>query len=188
MPGIMPAKRNKANGTGVMDFRPRTNFPDIRKVCYLKAVNGTTLLVLQSNKEVRMYIPVESGSELSDPKYVTLEMMLAAARRMIAPFSLDMASCAWWSAYRVGQRVGDHLGAAHIAERLHSLGIWLSNHREGLEILIAGGHEAYVEVLVVHCAERTSVELMQLHDVFRPWNDDSGYDYWHVFAAGMSAH
>lgn len=36
---------------------------------------------------------------------------------------------------------------------------------------------AIVEVLVMHCADRKAVKLLELHEVFVPWNDRDGYDY-----------
>ncbi|KAK3324410.1 FAD binding domain-containing protein [Cercophora scortea] len=93
---------------GVVDIVPKTNFPDIRRVCYLRADTGTILLVPRSNKEVRLYIPVESGSALPDPKDLTFERIMDAARRIISPYKLEAGSVTWWSAYRVGQRVGSH--------------------------------------------------------------------------------
>jgi phenol 2-monooxygenase (NADPH) len=90
-----------------MDIVPKTNFPDIRKVCYLRSPLGTILLVPRSNREVRLYIPVESGGMLSDPKDLSFEQIIGAARKIISPYKLDYGSCTWWSAYRVGQRVGD---------------------------------------------------------------------------------
>ncbi|KAF4508044.1 hypothetical protein G6O67_004477 [Ophiocordyceps sinensis] len=93
---------------GVVDMVPKSNFPDIRKVCYLRAATGTILLVPRSGKEVRLYIPVESGSSLSDPKGVTFERIMDAARKIIFPYTLEVGSTSWWSAYRVGQRVGSH--------------------------------------------------------------------------------
>jgi phenol 2-monooxygenase len=92
----------------VVDLVPKTNFPDIRRVCYLRATTGTILIVPRNNKEVRLYIPVESGSALTNPKDLTLERILAAARAIIAPYTLESGSVSWWSAYRVGQRVGSH--------------------------------------------------------------------------------
>lgn len=92
---------------GVVDIVPKSNFPDIRKVCYLRASTGTILLVPRSNKEVRLYVPVESGGALSNPKDLTFERIMDAARRIIAPYTLEVGLCSWWSAYRVGQRVGD---------------------------------------------------------------------------------
>jgi phenol 2-monooxygenase (NADPH) len=90
-----------------VDIVPKTNFPDIRKVCYIRASTGTILLVPRSNKEVRLYVPVESGSALSNPKNLTFERIIDAARKIILPYTLEVGSCSWWSAYRVGQRVGD---------------------------------------------------------------------------------
>ena len=73
----------------------------------MRASTGTILLVPRPNREVRMYIPVESGSVLSNPKNLTFERIMEAARKIIAPYSLEVGSCSWWSAYRVGQRVGE---------------------------------------------------------------------------------
>jgi phenol 2-monooxygenase len=92
----------------VVDFIPKTNFPDIRRVCYLRAATGTILLVPRSNKEVRFYIPVGSGSALPDPKDLTLDRIMGAARAILAPYTLEAGTVSWWSAYRVGQRVGSH--------------------------------------------------------------------------------
>lgn len=93
---------------GVVDLVPKSNFPDLRRICYLRASTGTILLVPRSNKEVRLYVPVESGSEcaLSDPKDLTLDRIISAARKILSPYTLEVGSVAWWSAYRVGQRVG----------------------------------------------------------------------------------
>ena len=92
----------------MVDLVPKTNFPDIRRVCYLRAPTGTILIVPRNNKEVRLYIPVESGTALPHPKDLTLDRILAAARAIIAPYTLEPGSVSWWSAYRVGQRVGSH--------------------------------------------------------------------------------
>jgi len=87
---------------------PKSNFPDIRRVCYLRALTGTILLVPRSNKEVRLYVPVESGATLSNPEDLTFERIMDAARTIISPYTLEAGSVSWWSAYRVGQRVGNH--------------------------------------------------------------------------------
>ena len=93
---------------GVIDFVPKTNFPDARKMCYIRALNGTILLIPRSRGEIRLYVPVEEGSALSSPKDLTFDAILSAARKIFAPYTLDVMSCSWWSAYRVGQRVGDN--------------------------------------------------------------------------------
>jgi phenol 2-monooxygenase len=110
----------------VVDFIPKTNFPDIRRVCYLRAATGTILLVPRSNKEVRFYIPVGSGSALPDPKDLTLDRIMSAARAILAPYTLEAGSVSWWSAYRVGQRVGSHF--ARCNERAFLLGDAVHTH------------------------------------------------------------
>ncbi len=55
-----------------------------------------------------LYIPVETGSALPDPKELTLLYILSAVRETIAPYALDASAVSWWSAYRVGQRVGSY--------------------------------------------------------------------------------
>ncbi|KAL2022367.1 hypothetical protein VTK56DRAFT_5434 [Thermocarpiscus australiensis] len=111
---------------GVVDIVPKTNFPDIRKVCYLRAATGTILAVPRSNKEVRLYIPVESGGALPDPKDLTLDRIMAAARQIIAPYRLEAGSVSWWSAYRVGQRVGSHFSRCN--ERAFLVGDAVHTH------------------------------------------------------------
>ncbi|KAK3399900.1 FAD binding domain-containing protein [Sordaria brevicollis] len=93
---------------GVVDLVPKSNFPDLRRSCYLGASTGTILMMPRANKEVRLYVPVESGTSFSDPKDLTLERIIAAARDIFSPYTLEIGSVSWWSAYRVGQRVGSH--------------------------------------------------------------------------------
>ncbi|KAK4125808.1 hypothetical protein N657DRAFT_642558 [Parathielavia appendiculata] len=113
---------------GVVDFVPKTNFPDIRRVCYVRSATGTILIVPRSNKEVRFYIPVGSGSNsaLPDPKDWTLDRILAAARHIISPYTLEAGAVSWWSAYRVGQRVGSHFSRYH--ERAFLVGDAVHTH------------------------------------------------------------
>lgn len=110
----------------MIDLVPKTNFPDIRRVCYLRSGVGTILVVPRSNKEVRLYIPVESGTALPDPKELTLDRIMAAAREIIAPYSLEVGSVSWWSAYRVGQRVGSHFSRCN--ERAFLVGDAVHTH------------------------------------------------------------
>lgn len=91
-------------------------------------------------------------------------------------------------AFRVLAFAGDLAQPALLAQ-LQRLGAWLSDSEEGLGKLTTGGSaRAIVEVLVVHCAARAQVELTELHEVFRPWSEDEGWDYWRVYADEESAH
>jgi phenol 2-monooxygenase len=126
----------------VVDLVPKTNFPDIRRICYLRAATGTILLVPRSNKEVRLYIPVESGSALPDPKDLTLSRIMAAAKQIMAPYTLEAGSVSWWSAYRVGQRVGSHFSRCH--ERAFLVGDAVHTHSpkagQGMNTSIQDAH------------------------------------------------
>ncbi|KAK0666798.1 putative phenol 2-monooxygenase [Cercophora samala] len=346
---------------GVVDMVPKSNFPDIRRVCYLRAASGTILLVPRSNKEVRMYIPVESGSALPDPKDLTFDRVMDAARKIIAPYTMEVGSVSWWSAYRVRQRVGNHFSrlneraflvgdavhthspkagqgmntsiqdaynlgwklrlvlegqirsaearqdllrtyeserrpvaldliafdkgflklfaapsaqfdtevlqalkfttglsiryapscavqlpegvqqlgpsllkadlvpgkrlpdfrvvyqadgiptwmhrrlsatgqfrvlifAGDIADpatlrRLHDVGVYLGESKSLKHVMMPEpGQQPLVEVLVVHCAERDQVDFLALPEIYRPWSDESGYDFWRVFADVESVH
>ncbi|KAJ5709445.1 hypothetical protein N7493_010779 [Penicillium malachiteum] len=39
-----------------------------------------------------------------------------------------------------------------------------------------------IEAFLIHCAPRKDVEFMKLPEVFRPFDETMGYDYWRVFA------
>lgn len=90
-------------------------------------------------------------------------------------------------AFRVLVFAGDIAKDAHLV-RLQTLGSWLGDHEAGLGKFTAGDSQGRVEVLVVHCAARDKVELMELHEVYRPWNESLGWDYWRVYADVESAH
>ena len=114
-------------GLGVIDIIPKTNFPDIRRACYIRNATGGTILVIpRSNKEVRLYIPVEKGGGLLDPENVTFSQIMEAARRMMAPYTLEAGSVSWWSSYRVGQRVGNKFSTHH--ERAFLVGDAVHTH------------------------------------------------------------
>lgn len=110
----------------MVDLVPKTNPPDIRRVCYLRATSGTILVVPRNDKEVRLYIPVESGSALPNPKDLTLNRIMNAAREIMTPYSLEPGAVSWWSAYRVGQRVGSHFSRCN--ERAFLVGDAVHTH------------------------------------------------------------
>jgi phenol 2-monooxygenase (NADPH) len=91
------------------------------------------------------------------------------------------------ASFRVLVFAGD-IAQVGLLARLQSLGAWLANSSEGIGLLTIGGDQARVEVLVVHSASRDSVELMSLHEIFRPWSEKDGWDYWRVYADAESAH
>ncbi|KAF7329964.1 3-(3-hydroxy-phenyl)propionate hydroxylase [Mycena kentingensis (nom. inval.)] len=93
---------------GVMDTRPITDLPDIRvKVVMHSADAGSLLIVPRERNIVRFYIQLaklEVGEKL-DPRMQTLEAIIASARRIMAPYTLECPEVEWWSVYEIGQRL-----------------------------------------------------------------------------------
>ena len=96
---------------GVMDILPRTDFPDIRLKCAIQSADAGSILVIprEGGYMVRLYIELDAlaeGERAAD-RDVTAEDIIAKARRILAPYTLEVAEVAWWSAYEIGQRVCD---------------------------------------------------------------------------------
>jgi phenol 2-monooxygenase len=92
-----------------MNIKPKTDFPDIRKVFVVHSTHGTIMGVPRENKLVRLYISMDSGNRslALDGKELNADNILKAAQTILAPYTLEAASIPWWSAYCVGQRVAD---------------------------------------------------------------------------------
>lgn len=96
---------------GVLDIVPITNFPDIRMRCaILSAESGTVMVIPRENKLVRLYIQLNevnsAGQQLEQAK-VTPKIILKAAQRMLSRYELAYDYCDWWTAYQIGQRMGN---------------------------------------------------------------------------------
>ena len=50
------------------------------------------------------------------------------------------------------------------------------------------GPNSVIEVLTIHSAPRTAIELLDLPDVFHPFSEREGWDYWKVFVDDLSYH
>lgn len=98
---------------GVLDIIPITDFPDIRHRCAIHSANaGSVMVIPRENKLVRLYIQLQTtdnkNSEKADRSWITPDIILQSAQRIFHPYKLDYAYCDWWTAYQIGQRVGDH--------------------------------------------------------------------------------
>ena len=98
---------------GVMDYIPRTNFPDIRKITVIQSKVGTVLNIPREGGFMnRFYMELPHGTAAKDVK---LDHLQAAARGILYPYQMDFAETMWWSAYPVGQRVADHFSESNRA-------------------------------------------------------------------------
>lgn len=93
-----------------MDIVPKTNFPDIRKVCVVHSKKGTLMGVPREDKLVRFYVGLDSSVDVTaalNSRSLTFEDIMDSARSILSPYTFEAGRVQWWSAYKVGQRVAD---------------------------------------------------------------------------------
>lgn len=96
---------------GVMDVLAVSDFPDIRlKSAIQSACEGSALIIPREGGYLfRIYIELDelSENERVSSLNLTSEKLLAAAQRILSPYSFDVKEIVWWSAYEIGQRLCD---------------------------------------------------------------------------------
>src|SRR3954471_18889678 len=96
---------------GVMDVLAVTDFPDIRlKAAIQSAHDGSALIIPREGGYMfRIYIELDqlAENERAASLNITPGRLVAAARRILHPYSLDVKEIAWWSVYEIGQRLCD---------------------------------------------------------------------------------
>ena len=106
---------------GVMDVLAVTDFPDIRLKAAIQSADHGSILIIprEGGYLVRMYIELDElhGDERAADRGVTSEMLIAKARDILDPFTLEVKEVAWWSAYEIGQRVCDAFDDIPYTER-----------------------------------------------------------------------
>ncbi|KUJ13363.1 uncharacterized protein LY89DRAFT_622223 [Mollisia scopiformis] len=113
---------------GVLDIVPITDFPDIRKRCSIhSASDGSIMVIPREAGLVRLYIQLKKTEHIPetrsaeerendqkqgktagprvDRSKITPEAILETARKIFAPYTLDVAETQWFTAYQIGQRV-----------------------------------------------------------------------------------
>ncbi|KAK9241474.1 FAD-binding monooxygenase, partial [Lipomyces tetrasporus] len=114
---------------GVLDCVPITNFPDIRNRCAIHSADcGSIMIIPRENGLVRLYIQLREtprdpntksqnemagpGAELKahekgrvDRSKITPEIIIDNARKIMAPYELNITDVKWYTAYQIGQRV-----------------------------------------------------------------------------------
>jgi phenol 2-monooxygenase len=96
---------------GVMDVLAVTDFPDIRLKSLIQSAGDGSIVVIprEGGYLVRIYVELDklAADERVSNRNVTVDHVIAAARRILNPYSLDVKEVAWWSVYEIGQRLCD---------------------------------------------------------------------------------
>lgn len=96
---------------GVMDVLAVTDFPDIRLKAVIHSANEGNVLIIprEGGYLVRLYIELDklNENERVASRNITIDRLIAAANRMLHPYSIDVKEVAWWSVYEIGQRLTD---------------------------------------------------------------------------------
>lgn len=96
---------------GVMDILAVTDFPDVRFKALIQSANEGNLLIIprEGGYLFRVYVELDKLNETERvaARNITLEKLIAAAQRILQPYTLDVKEVAWWSVYEIGQRLCD---------------------------------------------------------------------------------
>jgi phenol 2-monooxygenase len=96
---------------GVMDVLAITDFPDFRIKAAVQSANEGNLLIIprEGGYLVRLYIELEklNENERVSSLNITTDVLIAAAQRILHPYTLEVKEIGWWSVYEIGQRLCD---------------------------------------------------------------------------------
>jgi phenol 2-monooxygenase len=98
---------------GVLDVIPITNSPDIRLRCAIHSADSGSVMIIP--RETSSCVSTSNSMrsiELATTWIVhTLllrsSIILKAAQKIMSPYKLAYDYCDWWTAYQIGQRVGN---------------------------------------------------------------------------------
>jgi FAD binding domain/Phenol hydroxylase, C-terminal dimerisation domain len=94
-----------------MDVLAITDFPDFRIKSAIQSANEGNLLIIprEGGYLVRLYIELEklNENERVSSLNITTDVLIAAARRILHPYTLEVKEIGWWSVYEIGQRLCD---------------------------------------------------------------------------------
>ncbi len=95
---------------GVMDVLAVTDFPDIRYKAAVQSPHGSLMVIpREGGYLVRLYVEMEKLGEAERvaARGITVDKLIAAAQRILHPYTLGVKEVPWWSVYEIGQRICD---------------------------------------------------------------------------------
>jgi phenol 2-monooxygenase (NADPH) len=113
---------------GVMDVLAVSDFPDIRCKSLIQSANDGSVIVIprEGGYLFRLYVEIaklEIGERIAN-RNITVDDLIAKARLILNPYTLEVKEIPWWSVYEIGQRLTDKFDDVpkeEIAARLPSV-------------------------------------------------------------------
>jgi phenol 2-monooxygenase len=94
-----------------MDGLAVTDFPDIRMKAAIQSANEGSVLIIprEGGYLVRIYVELDKlkEDERIASRNITVDYVIAAAQRILRPYTLEVKEIPWWSVYEIGQRLCD---------------------------------------------------------------------------------
>src|SRR5258708_7503536 len=97
---------------GVMDVLAVTDFPDVRLKSLIQSANDGSMIVIprEGGYLFRLYIEMEKldvGERVAN-RNITSDDLIAAARRILQPYTLEVKEISWWSLYEIRHPPSPH--------------------------------------------------------------------------------
>ncbi|MCV9939488.1 FAD-binding monooxygenase [Boseaceae bacterium BT-24-1] len=96
---------------GVMDVLAVTDFPDVRLKALIQSAGEGTIIIIprEGGYLIRIYVELDklSENERVASRNIGVEHLIAAAQRILRPYTFEVKEVAWWSVYEIGQRLCD---------------------------------------------------------------------------------
>jgi phenol 2-monooxygenase len=96
---------------GVMDVLAVSDFPDLRLKSVIHSAHEGNMLIIprEGGYLARFYIELDklNENERVASRRIDVQNLIAAAQRILQPYTLDVKEVAWWSVYEIGQRMCD---------------------------------------------------------------------------------
>jgi phenol 2-monooxygenase len=106
---------------GVMDILANTDFPDVRQKCLVTSSHEGNILILprEGGYLFRMYVELDklNPDERVTNRQFSQQDMIAAANRIMQPYTIDVKEVVWWSIYEIGHRMTDRFDDVPGGER-----------------------------------------------------------------------
>ena len=105
---------------GVIDLLAVTDFPDWRMKSFVRSQEDGILMVLprEGGHLVRLYVELDALGEHERvaERGMNADDIIAKAKRILAPFTLEVKEVVWWSIYEIGHRLTDKFDDVPVAE------------------------------------------------------------------------